>query len=110
MQWDKAEQFRDLNDSVVAVYNRDDFDGICNFQSNELLTAESRKECTDDFRRAKVLTGKVVSSSLNDDLGSAEYFTWEREKKRNVSFELCADNGHILVCNIDNLDRPILFS
>lgn len=87
--------FEEVNDTVVARFNRSDYKSIYAMigDANKKYTREGG--LISDLREDKKITGNIVSSSITDDLGKVVHFTWKGEKA-NLNFELWMDGKNIV--------------
>jgi CubicO group peptidase (beta-lactamase class C family) len=93
-----------VNDSAIARYNRNDFEGIYNL-GNEWFRVNIDKEyCINRFRENKAVTGKILSSRLTDDLGLVKHFEWIGENK-NLNFEMRVEDGCLKLFDLSNFVR-----
>jgi CubicO group peptidase (beta-lactamase class C family) len=73
-------KFREVNDTVVALYNRGDYKGIYSMANQVFKDLNSEGELTGDLEYKKKDFGQVVSSEIAEDLGDIKYFKWICEK------------------------------
>jgi CubicO group peptidase (beta-lactamase class C family) len=87
-------KYKQLNDSMVVLYNKDDFKGISKLGNDFFITRQSEEDCIHDFSSEKKNTGQIISSKLIADLGSVKYFEWEGQNK-TAKLELRSEDGMI---------------
>lgn len=88
-------KFKEVNDTVVARFNRGDYKGIYTMigDANKKYTREGG--LISDLRDDKKFTGNIVSSKITDDLGKVVHFTWKGEKA-DLNFELWMEGMDIV--------------
>ncbi|MEZ2443395.1 serine hydrolase domain-containing protein [Chitinophaga sp. RCC_12] len=93
-----------VNDSIIARYNRNDFDGIYHI-GNEWFKANISKDyCINSFKESKEITGEILSTVLTDDLGTVKHFKWVG-KNKNLDFELRVEDGQMKLFDFSNFVR-----
>lgn len=106
--------YKAVNDSLVARYNRDDFEGIYSL-GNEWFRINFNKDyCITRFKESKALTGEISSTILTDDLATVKHFKWVG-KQSNLNLELRVEDGKMKLFDINNFvkqandpARPVL--
>lgn len=96
--------YKTVNDSVVARYNRDDFEGIYDLGSEWFKTNISRDYCINRFKENKAVTGEILSTQLTDDLGIVKHFKWVG-KDKNMNVELRVEDGRMKLFDLSNFVR-----
>src|SRR6267378_276897 len=79
--------FREINDSVVARFNRGDYKAIYQAGDDIYKGLNSEGELVGGLEWSKNNVGNIVSSELIEDLGKVEHFKWTGEKGV-IKFEL----------------------
>jgi len=98
--------YNSINDSMIAMYNRDDFRGMYLLENEVFKSYFPENDCIGYFSREKKNTGTIVKSSLLADLGPVKYYTWEG-KDRNAKFELRLEDGLIRQCRLNEfIEQP----
>ncbi|MDB5090760.1 MAG: serine hydrolase, partial [Mucilaginibacter sp.] len=87
-------RYKQLNDTLIALYNRDDFKGIFRLGNDFFISHQSEDDCVNEFSSEKKRTGKIVSSQLIADLGSVKHFAWVGQLK-TAKLELRSEDGMI---------------
>src|SRR5258706_2641065 len=72
--------FREINDSVVARFNRRDYKAIYQAGDDIYKGLNSEGELVGGLESSKNNVGNIVSSELIEDLGKVEHFKWTGEK------------------------------
>ena len=80
-------RFREINDTVVARFNRGDYKAIYQAADDHYKALNSEGELVGDLESSKKDVGNIVSSELIEDLGKVEHFKWTGEKA-GMKFEL----------------------
>ena len=83
-----------LEDSLVARYNRNDFNGFYALGSAGFKSKIKPEGISGWLKHEKSLTGRINRSFLSADSGSTRYFAWDCAKEM-ISFKLvtAADGG-----------------
>src|SRR6266481_4446812 len=71
---------REINDSVVARFNRGDYKAIYQAADDYYKGLNSEGELVGGLEWSKNNVGNIVSSELIEDLGKVEHFKWTGEK------------------------------
>jgi CubicO group peptidase (beta-lactamase class C family) len=100
-QTSTVETWKGVNDSLIARYNRNDFDGIYAL-GNEWFHVNIDKEyCIGRFKESKTITGNITSTGLTDDFGPVKHFKWIG-KDGNLNFELRVEDGKMKLFDFSN--------
>lgn len=86
--------FREINDSVVARFNRGDFRAIYQAADDYYKGLNSEGELVGGLEWNKKNVGNIISSELIEDLGKVEHFKWTGEKGV-MKFELWLEGPSI---------------
>jgi CubicO group peptidase (beta-lactamase class C family) len=97
-------KFLEINDTVIARYNRGDYKSIYSAANKTYKELNSEGELGGDLEYKKKNLGMVLSSELLEDIGSIKYFKWVCEKGI-VRFELWLDGSEILRYKFNNMVR-----
>jgi CubicO group peptidase (beta-lactamase class C family) len=89
-----ASAFREINDSVVARFNRGDFSAIYQAADDYYKGLNSEGELVGGLEWNKKNVGNIVSSELIEDLGKVEHFKWTGERGI-IKFELWLEGSSI---------------
>ena len=103
-QLSTAAIYKAVNDSIIARYNRNDFEGIYNTGNEWFKTNISKDYCISNFKENKEITGEISSTVLTDDLGAVKHFKWTG-KKKNLDFELRVEDGQMKLFDFSYLVR-----
>jgi CubicO group peptidase (beta-lactamase class C family) len=97
-------KFREINDSVVARFNRGDYKAIYQAADDHYKGLNSEGELVGGLEWNKKNVGNIVSSELIEDLGKVEHFKWTGEKGV-MKFELWLEGSAIRRYKFNNLIR-----
>jgi CubicO group peptidase (beta-lactamase class C family) len=97
-------KFLEVNDTVMAQYNRGDYKAVYGMANQVYKELNSLGELTGGLEYMKKNFGQVVSSALIEDLGDIKYFQWTCERG-NIRLELWLDGSSILQYKFNNLVR-----
>lgn len=81
--------FVQLNDSLVAQYNKGDFKSMYTYENSELKKKDPEKSFVSYFESLQAETGKIRSTKYLNERGNHKYFEWLGEKK-NERVEIIA--------------------
>ncbi|WP_257667909.1 serine hydrolase domain-containing protein [Parapedobacter tibetensis] len=98
------ESYKSVNDSVIARYNCNDFEGIYALGNEWFRINIDKDYCINRFKENRAVTGKILSTRLTDDLGMVKHFEWIGEN-RNLNFELRVEDGRLKLFDISNFVR-----
>lgn len=93
-----------VNDSIVARYNRDDFEGIYNLGNEWFRVNIDKGYCIDRFKENKAITGEIMSTELLDDFGPVKHFKW-MGKNTSLNFELRVEDGRMKLFDFSSFVR-----
>jgi len=88
-QGTKPATFSELNDSLVARFNRADFKGMYALESPELAKTDPEEGFVNFFKGLLPETGKITSVKFLYEKGTHHFFEWFGEKK-NERVEILA--------------------
>jgi CubicO group peptidase (beta-lactamase class C family) len=100
----RASKFREINDTVVARFNRGDYKAIYQAADDHYKALNSEGELVGDLESSKKDVGNILSSELIEDLGKVEHFKWTGEKGV-MKFELWLEGSSIRRYKFNNLIR-----
>ena len=89
-----AAKYWEVNDTVMARYNRGDYKSIYAMGNQVYKELNSEGELTGGLDYTEKNFGKVVSSQLMDDMGDIKHFKWGCEKG-NMRFELWLNGSSV---------------
>src|SRR6202049_4852648 len=87
-------RFREINDTVVARFNRGDYKAIHQGADDYHKGLNREGELVGDLESSKKDVGNILSSELIEDLGKVEHFKWTGEKGV-MKFELWLEGSGI---------------
>lgn len=96
--------YKAVNDSIIARYNRNDFEGIYELGNEWFSVNIDSNYCIQRFKKSKEFTGEIVSSTLADDLGAVKHFTWIG-RDQNLNFELRVEDARMKLFDFSKLVR-----
>jgi CubicO group peptidase (beta-lactamase class C family) len=99
-----ASTFREINDSVVARFNRGDYKAIYQAGDDIYKALNSEGELVGGLEWSKNNVGNIVSSELIEDLGKVEHFKWTGENGV-MKFELWLEGPTIRRYKFNTLIR-----
>ncbi|GAA3932967.1 hypothetical protein GCM10022209_29010 [Chitinophaga oryziterrae] len=76
-----------MHDTIISLYNKDDFKGIYNFASESMKTEEPEAKFVNMLKTTKEQTGKIISSTSLGEYGITRSFMWTGEHG-NIHFDL----------------------
>ncbi|HWV72376.1 MAG TPA: serine hydrolase domain-containing protein [Pseudosphingobacterium sp.] len=100
-QISRLEACKAVNDSIIARYNRNDFEGIYNLGNEWFSTYIDKEYCLTRFRENRSVTGEIFKTFLTDESGPVKHFTWVGEKK-NIDLELRVEDGKMKLFDISD--------
>jgi CubicO group peptidase (beta-lactamase class C family) len=96
--------FEEINDSVVARFNRGDYKAIYGAADDYYKGLNSEGELVGGLESTKKNVGNIVSSELVEDLGKVKHFKWVGEKGV-MKFELWLEGSAIRRYKFNNFIR-----
>jgi CubicO group peptidase (beta-lactamase class C family) len=97
-------RFQEINDTVVARFNRGDYKAIYDAADDYYKALNSEGELTGSLESISKNVGNIVSSELIEDLGKVKHFRWQGE--RGVTkFELWLEGPAIRRYKFNNFLR-----
>lgn len=90
-----AAKFREVNDTVIAKYNKGDYKGIYVMANQTYKNLNSEGELTWNLEDKKKVFGQVLSTEMIADLGDIKFFKWICQRG-NIKLELWLDGNSIL--------------
>src|ERR1700730_9515608 len=97
-------RFREINDTVVARFNRGDYKAIYQAADDHYKALNSEGELVGGLESSKKDVGNIVSSELIEDLGKVEHFKWTGERGV-LKFELWLEGSAIRRYKFNNFIR-----
>src|ERR1700682_5093900 len=97
-------RFREINDSVVARFNRGDYKAIYQAADDHYKALNSEGELIGGLEWNKKNGGNITSSELIEDRGKVEHFKWTGEKGV-MKFELWLEGSNIRRYKFNNFIR-----
>jgi CubicO group peptidase (beta-lactamase class C family) len=94
--------FKQVNDTVIAKFNRGDYKGIYAMAGDAYKAQTQQGSLVNDLKDDKKTIGKVVSSTITEDLGKVKHFKWLGENA-NLNFELWMDGVTIIRFKFNDL-------